>query len=78
MSVELSRKYEVRSDIIEAVSWKSHLVCISSLCLFRTTVNSQTLLIRTLRGPLKVSVLSGLNLEKMEGPSFPMDKSNCP
>ena len=37
---------------------------------------SHTPLIWTLRGPLKVSVLSGLNLEKMEGPSFPRDKSN--
>ena len=25
-----------------------------------------------------VSVLSGLNLEKMKRPSFPWDKSNCP
>ena len=26
----------------------------------------------------RVSVLNGLNLEKLYGPSFPRDKANCP
>ena len=31
-----------------------------------------------IEGPWKVFVLSGLNLEKMYGISFPRDKANCP